>query len=341
MSKLLSLLLLLFITIITAEGTKSSYGVYEESNSVKLFVFGDSYADTGNYLSSVSYKPPYGNTFPGKPSGRFSDGRILTDYVASFLKIESPAPYSLRSSSDLKYGMNFAYGGTGVFNTLVDGPNMTTQIDTFEELIQQNVYTKTDLESSVALVSAAGNDYLKFLLENGNNTKDVDVFTASMINQLSINLKRIQSLGISKIAIELMEPMGCLPIVTQLSSYEKCNDTLNMVSMNHNQLLLQAVDKLKMEIGKSIFVTLDLYTAFLSTIESMQKNHDEVAEGTKKSYGVYDESENSVKLFVFGDSYADTGNALNATSYKPPYGITFPGKPAGRFSDGRILTDHW
>jgi hypothetical protein len=67
----------------------------------------------------------------------------------------------------------------------------------------------------------------------------------------------------------------------------------------------------------------------------------EVAEGTKKSYGVYDESENSVKLFVFGDSYADTGNALNATSYKPPYGITFPGKPAGRFSDGRILTDHW
>jgi hypothetical protein len=66
------------------EGTKSSYGVYEESNSVKLFVFGDSYADTGNFLSSVSYKPPYGNTFPGKPSGRFSDGRILTDYVGNF-----------------------------------------------------------------------------------------------------------------------------------------------------------------------------------------------------------------------------------------------------------------
>jgi hypothetical protein len=66
----------------------------------------------------------------------------------------------------------------------------------------------------------------------------------------------------------------------------------------------------------------------------------EVAQGTKKSYGLYDESENSVKLFVFGDSYADTGNALNATSYKPPYGITFPGKPAGRYSDGRILTDY-
>jgi hypothetical protein len=34
------------------------------------------------------------------------------------------------------------------------------------------------------------------------------------------------------------------------------------------------VDKLNKEIGKPVFVTLDLYTAFLSTIASMQKNHD-------------------------------------------------------------------
>lgn len=48
------------------------------------------------------------------------------------------------------------------------------------------------------------------------------------------------------------------------------------------------------------------------------------------------------KLFVFGDSYADTGNIKRglANSWKHPYGITFPGKPAGRFSDGRVLTDY-
>ena len=47
------------------------------------------------------------------------------------------------------------------------------------------------------------------------------------------------------------------------------------------------------------------------------------------------------KLFVFGDSYADTGNnkKSEANSWKYPYGITFPGKPAGRYSDGRVLTD--
>lgn len=49
----------------------------------KMFVFGDSYADTGNNRKSManSWRQPYGLTFPGKPSGRFSDGRVLTDYL--------------------------------------------------------------------------------------------------------------------------------------------------------------------------------------------------------------------------------------------------------------------
>jgi phospholipase/lecithinase/hemolysin len=49
----------------------------------------------------------------------------------------------------------------------------------------------------------------------------------------------------------------------------------------------------------------------------------------------------SKKLFVFGDSYADTGNTKKSKpgSWKEPYGITSPGKPTGRFSDGRVLTD--
>lgn len=51
----------------------------------RLFVFGDSYADTGNIRKSLadSWKMPYGVSFPGKPSGRFSDGRIATDFLGS------------------------------------------------------------------------------------------------------------------------------------------------------------------------------------------------------------------------------------------------------------------
>ncbi|CAL0299757.1 unnamed protein product [Lupinus luteus] len=63
-------------------------------------------------------------------------------------------------------------------------------------------------------------------------------------------------------------------------------------------------------------------------------------EGAKKSYGVYNNDNNSLKLFVFADSYVDTGNFQNSGAYKIPRGIIFPGYPAGRFRNGRILTDY-
>lgn len=68
----------------------------------------------------------------------------------------------------MKNGMNFAYGGTGVFNTLVSDPNMTTQIDLFQQLIKQSVFTPKELQSSVALVTVSGNDYSAYLARNGS-----------------------------------------------------------------------------------------------------------------------------------------------------------------------------
>lgn len=113
-----------FGEIVEVEGIRGSYG--PTASNVKLFVFGDLYADTGNtpQLFSNSWKQPYGMTYPGKPSGWFSDGRILTDYIAQFFGITTPVPYEERKSEMklIQHGMNFAFGGTGVFNTLVPEP---------------------------------------------------------------------------------------------------------------------------------------------------------------------------------------------------------------------------
>jgi hypothetical protein len=95
---------------------------------------------------------------------------LIYSHAASYLKIETPTPYALRNSSTLQYGINFAQGGTGIFQTLTNGPNMTVQIDSLEKLIQQNVYTKQDLESSVALIGASGNDYTAFIVNNRSIT---------------------------------------------------------------------------------------------------------------------------------------------------------------------------
>lgn len=71
-----------------------------------------------------------------------------------------------------------------------------------------------------------------------------------------------------------MEPIGCLPQITVVTFHLACVDLLNLVSQNHNEVLLQTVKQLNEQVGKSVFVTLDLYNAFLSTIKMMQENQD-------------------------------------------------------------------
>jgi hypothetical protein len=56
-----------------------------------LFTLGDSYIDAGNFVIMAGRmvppvpvwhdKPPYGMTFFGYPTGRLSDGRIITDFI--------------------------------------------------------------------------------------------------------------------------------------------------------------------------------------------------------------------------------------------------------------------
>ncbi|KAK9733267.1 hypothetical protein RND81_04G055700 [Saponaria officinalis] len=267
-----------------------------ENSQVKLFVFGDSYADTGNWNNSAtsSWNVPYGMTYPGKPTGRFSDGRILTDYIASYLEIETPIPYeqwnllsSVDKSEKQKFGMNYAYGGTGVFNTDVSRPNMTSQIDILERLITQSkVYTKPDFLSSIALVSIGGNDYSYYLKHPSNLT--VSQFTKMIINQFTMNLERIQSLGIQKIGVTKMGTIGCLPAVTSLSEYKSCTQGLNAVAASHNILLQQSVDLLNKKTKDATFFTLDLYNAFMTSLQSGTSKHESIlkpcCEGVTANY---------------------------------------------------------
>ncbi|KAK6933524.1 GDSL lipase/esterase [Dillenia turbinata] len=261
----------------------------------RLFVFGDSYVDTGNTPKSYpAWKAPYGTTFPERPDGRFSDGRVLTDYLATFLGIRSPIPYRLRKDAkeEVKYGMNFGHGGTGVFDTRVAGPNMTIQINYFEQQVEEEkVYTKQDLDNSIALATISGNDYTTFIFRNRSllvsgkcallsllYTFELHVgapctfihlpdFIRSVTKQISINLKRIHDLGVQNIVVTSIEPFGCLPSITALFSYKVCNELVNLAATLHNHVLQQVVQDLNNVTHQPVFIVIDLHGAFLAAMK--------------------------------------------------------------------------
>ncbi|XP_077212827.1 GDSL esterase/lipase At3g48460-like [Tasmannia lanceolata] len=78
----------------------------------KIYAFGDSSTDTGNCIELLPYlNPPYGMTTFGKPSGRWSDGCLVLDFLAKEVSLPYVPPY-LNKSSDFSHGVNFAYAGS-------------------------------------------------------------------------------------------------------------------------------------------------------------------------------------------------------------------------------------
>lgn len=55
----------------------------EDCQFPAVFNLGDSNSDTGGLAASslVASTPPYGETFFGMPEGRFSDGRLIIDFL--------------------------------------------------------------------------------------------------------------------------------------------------------------------------------------------------------------------------------------------------------------------
>ncbi|XP_045809099.1 GDSL esterase/lipase At5g03610-like isoform X1 [Trifolium pratense] len=276
--------------------------------SRELFIFGDSYVDTGNTPKSQagSWKQPYGITFPQKPAGRFSDGRVLSDFIAKTLGLRSPIPYKFRKivpKHYLKYGMNFAYGGTGVFDTSTSGPNMTAQIDSFNQLIQENVYTPSDLSKSIAYVSVSGNDYNFYLATNGS-LPGFPSFIASVVKQTTADLIHLQSIGFKRIVVGALQPLGCLPLATAQTSFQSCNSTFNDLVTLHNNLLNQSVTKLNQESNDhNTFTILDLFDGFRTVLNNPSSHNIKerlkpCCFGVSSEYNCGSVDENNVKKYL-------------------------------------------
>ncbi|KAJ0986159.1 hypothetical protein J5N97_004515 [Dioscorea zingiberensis] len=88
-----------------------------------IISFGDSLADTGNLVfvlnnSDRASQLPYGETFFHHPTGRFSDGRLIADFIADVLGLPFLTPYlpHYGDGRSFKKGVNFAVARATALN---------------------------------------------------------------------------------------------------------------------------------------------------------------------------------------------------------------------------------
>lgn len=118
----------------------------------KIYAFGDSFTDTGNTESFTTFgafqfasNPPYGTTFFHHPTDRYSDGRLVIDFLAEKLSLPYLPPY-LDENADRTHGVNFAVAGATAIDLdfftrnnvplLFTPKSLTNQLDWFVNFLE-------------------------------------------------------------------------------------------------------------------------------------------------------------------------------------------------------------
>ncbi|KAF6175393.1 hypothetical protein GIB67_036484 [Kingdonia uniflora] len=176
-----------------------------------LYVFGDSLVDAGNnnYLKSsrgkVNYKP-YGTNFEGgQPTGRYTDGKTGSDYIADFLGLPLVPPILGMSKAERKKtitGVNYASGGCGIFpetGKILGCMNFDKQLDLFERTVKEDLryQFKTPeelsqhLSMSIFLITVGSNDYINHFFVSAFERKHItpQAFSLVLIDELRKRLE--------------------------------------------------------------------------------------------------------------------------------------------------------
>ncbi|KAJ8424235.1 hypothetical protein Cgig2_026794 [Carnegiea gigantea] len=234
-----------------------------------LIVFGDSSVDTGNNngIQTVlkSNFEPYGQDFEGgRPTGRFSNGRVTPDFLSEYCGLKKTLPAYLDPSykiADFATGVVFASAGTGYDNTTASVLNVIPfwkQIQYYMEYRDRlrkylgDQKAKETVSEAVYIISIGTNDFLEnyYVLPTTRlQYGTVQQFEDHLVGVAKKFIENIYSLGARKISLGGLPPMGCLPLERTINflAVSECNEEYNNVAVEFNGKLKGLVDQLNKE----------------------------------------------------------------------------------------------
>ncbi|PIN09133.1 Triacylglycerol lipase [Handroanthus impetiginosus] len=252
-----------------------------------IIVFGDSSVDAGNNNQvptiARSNFEPYGRDFAGgKPTGRFSNGRIATDFISEKVGLRPTVPAYLDPAyniSDFSVGVTFASAGTGYDNATSD---VLGVIPLWKELEYYKEYqgrlraylgeekANDAITNALYVISMGTNDFLEnyYTLPETRSQYTVDAYQTFLIGIARNFIINLHSLGARKISLGGLPPMGCMPLerAQNLANDNDCMETYNIVAMSFNGKLYDLVRKLNKEIPGLQLVFSNPYYVLLQII---------------------------------------------------------------------------
>ncbi|KAK8672355.1 hypothetical protein V6N13_110727 [Hibiscus sabdariffa] len=258
-----------------------------------IIIFGDSSVDPGNnnYINTFfkANVTPYGTNFPGHvPTGRFSDGKLVTDFMASTLWIKDVVPPFLApnlSDDDLRTGVSFASAGSGyddLTTTLSNVITVSRQVEMFRSYIDKlkgivgDEEAKSIIAKALVLISAGTNDLIFnfFDLPTRRLEFNFDGYTGFLLQRLEDLVEEIYDLGCRKIIVVGLPPIGCLPFQMKLRlenpRNRHCLEDQNSDARSYNKKLVRLLPEIQAELPRSKLVYADAYQPLMDMI-----NHPE------------------------------------------------------------------
>lgn len=291
--RFIKILIFCVAALILKAGLQSSRDWYDPYNDLHpkasaLFVFGDSLADAGNnnfVNASIEARAdfaPYGQSFFQKPTGRFSDGRTLFDFIASGLGLPFPAPwFQPKVYLDISHGANFASAGSGLLDSTLQHLNVVPferQVKEFSNFFHMlrndsGYSAKYFLSNAVLAINVGANDIVGNYMVNESlhATVGPQLFVESLLKAYENYLLRLYQTGGRKFVVFGISPLGCSPGMRflGLSRWKgECDPIVNALFQQFNSGLQKIVFHLNQNLEGGVFIYVNNYDFMLNLINN-------------------------------------------------------------------------
>ncbi|KAK7302882.1 hypothetical protein RJT34_13779 [Clitoria ternatea] len=249
-----------------------------------ILVFGDSSVDPGNNnalnTTIKSNFPPYGKDFfDSRPTGRFTNGRLATDFVAEAVGYRKVIPPFLDPNlklEDLPYGVSFASAATGYDDYTAEVSNVLSVSKQLEYLEHYKIHLRKlvseeraefILRNAMYVISMGTNDFLQNYYLEPTRPKQFTLqqFEDFLLYRFTRGVEAMHRFGARRLVVVGVLPLGCMPLMKTVWNQQTCVKTLNDAAYSFNAKLIQQIHKLKAKLGlQAVYV--DVYGLIQSAL---------------------------------------------------------------------------